>query len=139
MWNYVGWPEYVTAIFMLTSGFIAVNWIWIERRLPSTRFKELEPLIASLDQQVNEWRESGKDSVLNMAQALELRNRLRELKVRQPESIAYWHDFIPLLLSECRQGNYRAMRNAWRNGIEAELGGIKAEASPPDTPSPGRP
>ena len=49
MWGYIGIPEYAALVTMLTLGILYLNWVWIKSILPSTKFKELEPLLDELD------------------------------------------------------------------------------------------
>jgi len=62
MWEYVGWPEYVTAIFLCTSGFVAVNWMCFHERMASTTLRKLEPHLDALNRSKSGW-EKDKDDV----------------------------------------------------------------------------
>ena len=118
IWENIGWPEYVTIIFICTSFLIVLNRVWIVKLLPRTRFKELEPLIADLDQSREGW--DYYISSADKARMLELCNRLDGLRIKHPvytyieecDSIE-WDNFLPILLSDCRQGKLRSVRNKW--------------------------
>ena len=62
MWEYIGWPEYVTAIFFCTASIVAINWglvlHWREKRRanrPEVQFTQLHKYI------LNELRATSKD------------------------------------------------------------------------------
>lgn len=87
MWEYIGWPEYITAIFLCTAGLVGVNWMWIDRLRPSTRFRELEPLLDTLDKCKSEWTYEDKNLGVDMARMLELNARLDDLKIKHPSPL----------------------------------------------------
>ena len=115
MLKYVGWPEYVTIIFICTSGFIMLNWIWLYRFFPVTRFKEMEGLIQSIDQEKSSWDPKKRNLGMDTAKMYELSDRLDKLKIKHPYilDIDAMNLFIPALLSRCRQGRLKDARGLW--------------------------
>ena len=126
IWENIGWPEYVITIFICTGLLIFLNWIWIVKLLPCTRFKELEPLITDLDKSRGSgW--VGYFSSADKAKMLELCDRLDGLRIKHPVYIyseecdsTEWDYFLPILLSDCRQGKLRSVRNKWSSVFDED-------------------
>ena len=55
MWDYIGWPEYAALSSITALGIVLLNWAWIRKLTPSGRFKELEPLLDSLNRSRPDW------------------------------------------------------------------------------------
>lgn len=62
MWEYIGWPEYVTAIFFCTASIVAINWglvlHWREKRRsnrPETQFTQLYECIKQELEATTKW------------------------------------------------------------------------------------
>lgn len=111
MWGYIGMPEYAALVTMLTLGILYLNWVWIKSILPSTKFKELEPLLDELDKGRPEWLHK-KDYKNHLALLFEVRRRLTDLKIISPNSKGdkKWDWYLPLILSCSRMGDLKLAR-----------------------------
>ena len=113
MWDRIGMPEYVFIIFICTGFIVILNWVWINRRLPGTKFKELEPLLEEMNKIEWSLERDGIGLGLDMSKMYELESRLHELKINCPDiyDFSNLRYFLSKILSYCRLGKLRSARN----------------------------
>ena len=113
MWGYIGWPEYAALSSMIGLSIVLINWAWISKLTPAGRFKELEPLLYSMDRGKSEWSRDKNDLGVDLAKMYELEDWLLKLGIEYPSSVfdlEDWSYFLSTILSYCRLGQLRETR-----------------------------